>query len=421
MATDAIEVDVWSDLACPWCYIGKRRLEAGIAAFAETPDAPPVVVEYHSFELAPDTPVDFDGSEIDFLVRHKHLPAADVRQMLERVQGIAESVGLDYDFDAMQHTNTVKAHELLHYAKAHGRQLAMKERLLHAYFIEGRHIGRDEDLADLAADVGLERADVLRSLEGGEYLARRRAPTKPPRSRTAFVAYRSSWSTIATPCLARAAPETFTDVLRDVAAAARWTRRRDDDNDHSDVHRQTRQETIMRLVPTGARLVLGSYLAVHGTQKLFGVFDGAGLDATGKGFESIGLKPGREMAILAGASELVGGVLTATGVAEPLGPITIAGAMAVAAAVHRKAGPLGAKGGYELPLTNLALAAVLAAGAHEGFRLSPRLPRGIAVLLGVGAGALAGFSVAQLVRHSTAQPDAASVVEAEPETDAVTE
>jgi putative oxidoreductase len=169
----------------------------------------------------------------------------------------------------------------------------------------------------------------------------------------------------------------------------------------------------MRLVPTGARLVLGSYLAVHGAQKLFGAFDGPGLDATGKGFESIGLTPGREMAMLAGASELAGGVLTATGVAEPLGPVTIAAAMAVASAVHRKAGPLAAQGGYELPLTNLALAAVLAAGAHEGLRLGPRLPRGIAVLAGVGAGALAGFSVAQLLRRPPAQPAATPEAEAE--------
>jgi putative oxidoreductase len=162
----------------------------------------------------------------------------------------------------------------------------------------------------------------------------------------------------------------------------------------------------MRLVTTGARLVLGSYLAVHGAQKLFGAFGGAGLDATGKGFESIGLTPGREMAMLAGVAELGGGLLTVTAVAEPLGPVTIAATMAVASAVHRKAGPLASKGGYELPLTNLALAAVLAAGAHRTVRLGPRLPRRIAVLTGVGAAVFAGISVAQLLRP--AEPPAAS-------------
>jgi predicted DsbA family dithiol-disulfide isomerase len=90
--------------------------------------------------------------------------------MLERVSTIAKSVGLDYDFDALQHTNTVKAHQLLHFAKQHGRQVEMKERLLRAYFVEGRHIGRVGDLADLAAEVGLDRDEVAKSLDADAYL-----------------------------------------------------------------------------------------------------------------------------------------------------------------------------------------------------------------------------------------------------------
>jgi predicted DsbA family dithiol-disulfide isomerase len=163
--SDAIKVDVWSDIACPWCYIGKRKFEAGAEAYGGE-----VEVEYHSFELSPDTPVDFDGSAADYLVQRKGFPAAQVETMLERVIGIAAEVGLDYDYDALLHTNTVKAHQLIHYAKAHGKQIEMKERLLRAYFVEGRHVGRDADLADLAAEIGLDRADVLRSLEADEYL-----------------------------------------------------------------------------------------------------------------------------------------------------------------------------------------------------------------------------------------------------------
>ena len=83
---------------------------------------------------------------------------------------IAAEVGLDYDYDALQHTNTVKAHQLLHFAKAQGKQIEMKERLLRAYFVEGKHVGRTEDLADLAAEVGLDRDAALRSLESDEYL-----------------------------------------------------------------------------------------------------------------------------------------------------------------------------------------------------------------------------------------------------------
>ncbi len=180
--SEPIKIDIWSDIACPWCYIGKRKLEAGLALFAEDPANPPVEIEYHSFELSPDTPVDFDGTEIDFLVQHKHLSEAQVRPMLARVTGIAEEVGLHYDFDALQHTNTVKAHQLLHYAKARSRQLEMKERLLRAYFVEGRHVGRVEDLADLAAEIGLDRDDVVRSLDGHEYLGAVRADGEQARA-----------------------------------------------------------------------------------------------------------------------------------------------------------------------------------------------------------------------------------------------
>jgi predicted DsbA family dithiol-disulfide isomerase len=119
--------------------------------------------------------VDFEGSEVDFLAGHKGLAPAQVEQMLERVTGIASSVGLDYDYDNLKHTNTVKAHELLHFAKAHGKQLELAERLFRAYFVEGRHVGRTEDLADLAAEVGLDRAEARAALESSQYLSDVRA------------------------------------------------------------------------------------------------------------------------------------------------------------------------------------------------------------------------------------------------------
>jgi predicted DsbA family dithiol-disulfide isomerase len=161
-----IKVDIWSDVQCPWCYIGKRKFEAAVEAFDGD-----VEVEYHSFELAPDTPVDYEGTPAQYLAERKGLPMAQVEQMIERVRGIAAAVGLDYDYEHMHQTNTVKAHELLHYAKAHGRQLEMKEALLKAYFIDGGHVGRVGDLADLAATLGFDRQDVVRALEEETYLA----------------------------------------------------------------------------------------------------------------------------------------------------------------------------------------------------------------------------------------------------------
>lgn len=167
---EPIKVDIWSDIACPWCFIGKRKFEAGAEAAGI-----PVEVEYHSFELSPTTPVEVEGSHAEHLSGHLGVPLDQAHAMLDRVSGIAASVGLNYDFDALQSTNTVLGHQLIHYAKARGKQLEMKERLLRAYFEEGRHVGRIPELADLAAEIGLDRDDVVRSLTADEHLADVRA------------------------------------------------------------------------------------------------------------------------------------------------------------------------------------------------------------------------------------------------------
>jgi predicted DsbA family dithiol-disulfide isomerase len=168
--TDAIKIDVWSDIACPWCYIGKRNLERGLAATAGDDDAPAVEVTYHSFELSPETPVDFDGDIAEFLAEHKGISREQAAQMHDHVTGVAEKAGLHYRFDLMKHTNTVKAHELLHFAKEQGRQHEMSERLMAAYFTEGRHVGRIDELVALATEVGLDEDAARDALESERYL-----------------------------------------------------------------------------------------------------------------------------------------------------------------------------------------------------------------------------------------------------------
>ncbi len=163
--SNSIKVDIWSDVQCPWCYIGKRKFEAAAAAFDGE-----VEVEYHSFELAPDTPVDYDGTPAQYLAERKGLPMPQVEQMIQRVTDIAASVGLEYHYEHVHQTNTIKAHELLHLAKEHGRQAEMKEALLKAYFVDGGHVGRIPDLADLAADLGFDRDEVVDALESERYL-----------------------------------------------------------------------------------------------------------------------------------------------------------------------------------------------------------------------------------------------------------
>ncbi len=173
--TDAIKIDVWSDIACPWCYIGKRNLENGLAATAADDDAPVVEIEYHSFELSPDTPEDFHGGEVDYLSQHKGISPEQAREMLDRVTGVAADAGLAYRFDILQHTNTVKAHELLHFAKENGKQGELAEVLMSAYFLEGKHVGRDDDLVALAVEVGLDEDAAREALSSQRFRAAVRA------------------------------------------------------------------------------------------------------------------------------------------------------------------------------------------------------------------------------------------------------
>ena len=165
MATP-VKVDIWSDVQCPWCFIGKRKFEAGVEQFGG-----PVEVEYHSFELAPDTPVDFDGTTMDYLADRKGLAREDVERMLAQVTTVARGVGLSYDFDKVHQTNTGKAHELLHFAKAHGAQSQVKELLLSAYFEQGKHLGKIDELVTIASQAGLNVDEARVALENSTYRA----------------------------------------------------------------------------------------------------------------------------------------------------------------------------------------------------------------------------------------------------------
>jgi predicted DsbA family dithiol-disulfide isomerase len=168
---EPVKVDVWSDIACPWCYIGKRNLETGVAAFSAGSGSVPVEVEFHSYQLAPDTEADHAGSELEYVASHYGKSLAEVEVMFDRVRSAAASAGVTLDFETVQHANTAKAHQLLHLAKAHGLQLEMADRIFRAHFSEGTWVGDDDALADLAAEVGLDRAEVIDALAAGTYAA----------------------------------------------------------------------------------------------------------------------------------------------------------------------------------------------------------------------------------------------------------
>lgn len=166
--SETIRVDVWSDIACPWCYLGKHRFEAGLAAFKDQYPEVEVEVESHSYELAPDTPDEYAGSEVDFLTKHKGMPREQVEEMLAQMTQLAESEGIVFDFERLRHANTRRAHRVLHLAKEQGLQSEMQERLFRAYFAEGREVSDPDTLAELGEEIGLDADEVRDAFEDEE-------------------------------------------------------------------------------------------------------------------------------------------------------------------------------------------------------------------------------------------------------------
>ena len=155
----------------------------------------------------------------------------------------------------------------------------------------------------------------------------------------------------------------------------------------------------------GARLLLGGYMGIHASQKLFGRFHGPGLDGIGAVFEKNGLTPGREMAMAAAATEIAGGVLTITGISDPAGPLAVAGAMSVAAAHNRKGGLMATRGGVELPVAYVTLALTLAATGAGKYKIGPALPGRLAALGALAGGVAAGALIAKMVTSKPAPPE----------------
>ena len=155
MAT--LRIDIWSDIACPWCYVGKRRLEAALAKFPHAAD--PEVV-WHAFELDPSAPRLADGSIGDLLAKKYRVPRAQADAMMKRTADTATSDGLDLRFDQVKPSNTFDAHRIVHLGLERGVQDAVKERLFRLYFTEGGQVGDPEALVAAATEAGLDATEV---------------------------------------------------------------------------------------------------------------------------------------------------------------------------------------------------------------------------------------------------------------------
>lgn len=167
-----MQVEIWSDVVCPWCYIGKRRFEEALAEFAQR-DA--VNVIWRSFELDPRAPEHYTGTLNEMLAQKMRTTPQQAAKMNAHVAELAAEVGLDYHLDQAKPSNTFKAHRLLHLALERGVQGQVKERLMRAYFTEGLPIGESDTLVQVAADAGLDAEEARATLAGDAYSAEVRA------------------------------------------------------------------------------------------------------------------------------------------------------------------------------------------------------------------------------------------------------
>lgn len=161
-----MKVEIWSDIACPWCYVGKRRFEAALAEFEHRDE---VEVTWRSFELDPNAPREREGDRVEHLARKYGTTREQAEAMHEQMAGVAAGEGLDFRFDIARSGNMFDAHRLVHLAAAHGLQDAMKERLFRAYLSEGQVMGDPAVLQRLAVEVGLPEDEVRDVLAGDTY------------------------------------------------------------------------------------------------------------------------------------------------------------------------------------------------------------------------------------------------------------
>jgi predicted DsbA family dithiol-disulfide isomerase len=167
-----MKVEIWSDIACPWCYVGKRRFESALGQFEHRDD---VEVVWRSFELDPDAPRAHGVPQDELLASKYGMPLERARAMNARMTDEAKKEGLDFHLDRVKVGNTFDAHRLVHLAAESGRADAMKERLMKAYFTDGEAIAEPETLARLAAEIGLDPAKARQVLAGDAYAADVRA------------------------------------------------------------------------------------------------------------------------------------------------------------------------------------------------------------------------------------------------------
>jgi predicted DsbA family dithiol-disulfide isomerase len=159
-----LTVEIWSDVVCPWCYIGKRRFEAALTEFPHE-----VETVWRSFELDPGAPATREHTATEHLAAKYGTSLEQAEASHAQMTELAAQEGLEYHFDTARGGNSFDAHRLIHFAAAHGKQAEAQERVMRAYFTEGVAIADREALVALAADLGLDPDEARAVLESDAY------------------------------------------------------------------------------------------------------------------------------------------------------------------------------------------------------------------------------------------------------------
>lgn len=160
-----MKIDIWSDVACPWCYVGKRNLETALAEL----DLEDVEVRWRAFELDPGAPTSTTRSMAEILAAKYQVSAEEAEEMNRRMTSVASKAGLEYHLDDVKLGNSFDAHRLAKMAEEVGRGSDAAEALFHAYFVEGRRISEHATLIEIGTEIGLEAEEVALMLDSDRY------------------------------------------------------------------------------------------------------------------------------------------------------------------------------------------------------------------------------------------------------------
>ena len=161
-----MKIEIWSDVMCPFCYIGKRKFESALAQFDNKDN---IEIIWKSFQLAPDMLTQPDKNIHQFLAEHKGMSLDKAKEMNDYVTNLAKQVGLTYDFDKAIPANSFKAHQFLHLAKQFGLQEQAEEAMFQAYFTEGKNIDDIDTLVKMGERLGINQQETREAMENNQY------------------------------------------------------------------------------------------------------------------------------------------------------------------------------------------------------------------------------------------------------------